>query len=151
MQSPLWVNWLSKEVLFHAVTPWSRLHVRDTVSGIGEFQVAEARRERAESQAWTLKYFSLEVTSLLFIVQCLKLVTHPNLTSREVGRYRRAYGCLVSTNCPWHNLMTTFKITLSLTESLKCVKWRLVAGRGGEWNSSGSAESSFQKPGKVRL
>ena len=76
------------------------VHFIDTASGIGDFQVAETRKERAESQAPTLKYFSLEVISLLFIVQCLKLVTHAKLTSREAGRYGRAYGCLVSTNCP---------------------------------------------------
>lgn len=149
MQSLLWRT-LQRSSLPHSDSG-SRLQVIDTVSGIGEFQVTEGRKERAESQAWALKYFSLEVTSLLFIVQCLKLVTHPNLTSREFGRYGRAYGCLVSTNCPWHNLITTFKITLSLTESLKCVKWRLGAGRGGEWNFSDSTESSFQKPGKVRF
>lgn len=54
-----------------------------------DFQVAGARKERAEGHAPILKYFGLKVTSLLFIVQNKPHI--PVLTSRESGSYRGAY------------------------------------------------------------
>lgn len=64
IQGLLFVHWLSREVVFQTVTRGSRLHL--IVSEIGNFQITEAKKEKAEGNAATLKYFGMELTSLLF-------------------------------------------------------------------------------------
>lgn len=94
------VYWLSREVLFQLKAQGSRLHLIDTDFRTGDFLVAEVRKEGAEGHALTLKYCCLEVVPPFFIACCPELVTYPHLTTRKAGRYRGAYGYLVSANCP---------------------------------------------------
>lgn len=61
-----------------------------------DFQIAEARKERAEGHTAILKYFGLEMTSLLFIVQNKSHI--PMELQGNLGAIEEQIP--MSTNCP---------------------------------------------------